>query len=277
MGKIGIIIDSSSGLTKKEAESKGFYFAPIIIDYNGVEKKVGVDIDNEFLFKHMNKNSKFKTAAVPMGVIDELIKKAIFENDRVIVLTISKYISSGNDNAKIVAKNYKNVYVHDSTFITPWIEHILDTLIQLANENKYDEIIDLIKLQEQANYALLAPSSLEFLFAGGRISRTQYLTGNLLKILPIITLREGSLQKDDVIKARTEKKAAKKIAGLIKKVYDEAIKNNFDVECAIISSNADDFEKLVVEAMEKHDLTNLVQTNITAEIVTHIGPKFVGA
>ncbi len=279
MGKVGIIVDSSCGLTKNEAEKKGLYYAPIIINFNGKDMKSGVDINPEFLYHNMNLKTQIKTSAVPMGTMLDLVKEAAAENTSVIVITISKHVSSGNDNAKVIAKDFENVTVYDSNFITPWIEHILDTIVDLAKEGKREEILELLERQERVMWGILAPNSLEYLHAGGRISKTQYIMGNLLKIIPLIPLINGSLNDTGVLKARTEIRAAKKMANELDIQYKKLIKSGIkeeELEVATIEINCKKFQKEIIRALEEKGYKNTGTSIITAEILAHTGPILVG-
>jgi len=45
MKKVALIIDSSFGLTEKQANEYGMYFVPIIITIDGQEKRAGINMD----------------------------------------------------------------------------------------------------------------------------------------------------------------------------------------------------------------------------------------
>ncbi len=279
MGKVGIIVDSSCGLMQKEAEKKGLYYAPIVINFDGKDMKSGVDITNDFLYKNMTMKSKVKTSAVPMATMFDLITKAEKENDSVIIITISKYISSGNDNAKVIAKDFKNVTVYDSKFVTPWIFHILDTILDLASKGKKDKILDLLARQDKAMWGILAPETLEFLYSGGRISKTQYIMGNLLKIIPLIPLINGELDNTGVIKTRSETKAGKRMADELDIEYKRLIKSGIkknELEVATINVNSKKIHKEIRKALEKKGYENIGVGFMTPEIISHTGPKLAG-
>lgn len=68
----------------------------------------------------------------------------------------------------------------------------------------------LVKQQE----ILLTVTTLDFLFAGGRLTKAQFMVSNLLNILPILTLKEGKLHVKH--KCRTLKKTLSKMINDVK-------------------------------------------------------------
>ncbi len=68
------------------------------------------------------------------------------------------------------------------------------------------------------------PGTLDYLYKGGRITKTQYLAGSLLKIFPIVKVENGSLNDNDIIKGRTISKAIDKMIERVLKERDELMK-----------------------------------------------------
>ncbi len=281
MKKLGVILDSSCGLSKREAEEKGFMFLPIVIDFDGKEYYTGVDIDNEFLYKNMSLDKDVKTAAIKMGHMEELFKKASKEYERVLFVSLSKHLSSINSTAKNLAKNISNnIYVYDSEFITPWILYLLPKLKKIIDEEK--DIEDAIKLMDKLKGKMtgyVIPGTLDYLYKGGRITKAQYLAGNFLKIFPIVRVENGSLSQKDIIKARTVNKALEKMVEIVlkeKKEFEE--KEGVDSFIRILDINSKEmYDSLILKLENKGiDISQIETVSLTSEIIAHIGPKALG-
>lgn len=281
--KIKIILDSSCGLSKSQAERKGFLFAPIIIDFNGEERLSGVNIDNKYLYKNMVKGMKIKTASIPLGVITELIREGLEKAEKVFIITISKELSSCNQNAIFAANEFKSdeVFVYDSLIITPWINNLFNEISEFAKEGNQEAIIDLLDRSSKYGIGFISPSNLEFLHSGGRISYSQYLAGSVFKVNPIITVSHGSLTELPVLKPRGIDRASKKIAELTMKAYDHLINeekiDEKDIEIAILDMNDQEFEKRIRKELKLLGAKKIGLTELSPEMTAHVGPKASGA
>jgi fatty acid-binding protein DegV len=92
--KIAIVVDSSCGYTKKEAEKMGVHFLSIIVHLGGKEYLDGDTILENDLVNLMNPTSKVSTSAIPPIVFEETFRKALKKADKVLCITLSKKISS---------------------------------------------------------------------------------------------------------------------------------------------------------------------------------------
>ncbi|BDV03343.1 MAG: 6-phosphogluconate dehydratase [Candidatus Hepatoplasma scabrum] len=279
--KKGLLIDSSTGLTEKQAREMGFYYSSLIINIDGKEYKSGINIDNKFLLDNMSLKTKVQTSTAKLGDVEQEIKKALKEVDQLLIITISKYLSSMNSMIKVLVdeEKYKGkVFVFDSNFITPWIYHEFVNLKKWIenDEVKMEFIIEKLSFLKDKMNAFLIPDTLDFLYAGGRITKTQYIAGSFLKVLPIIVVKNGRIDSEDIIKKRTINKAYDKAIEILKKQYNNWIKKGYRVELKAINLNSDKNFSILKEKLQKEGFKEFEQTIIAPEIVAHIGPRATG-
>lgn len=270
--KVGIVVDSSCGLTKKEAEENGLYFVPIIIDYEGNEYESGVNIDNEFLWKNLTKESNAKTAAVKPLTLREKITKAAEENEKVYVFTLSHHLSSINDSAKLIAKDFKNVIVLDSEMVTPWSNIIIyDVIRALKNQDEF-KVKKILTSQDGNMFGYILPKTMDSLYAGGRVTKAQYLIGSIAKINPIIPVINGSLSNHPAQKARGAEKARKKVVKIIldkRKVFE---KKGIITSIFVAKTNdVESYNKMVEELRRSGYEGKINETKISPSITVHVG------
>ena len=270
--KVKVVFDSSCGLSKQEAEKMGFGYVPIIVEFEGKEYESGVNIDDKFLFKNMNKTTKVKTAAVKLGQLEEIFDDASEKYDEILFISLSKHLSSINSLGITLAKKYDNVKVYDSEFITPWLTHILDDIKKLAETSDMNSIIKMLDKYKGKMYGWLIPSNMDALYAGGRISKAQYLVGSLAKITPIIAVDNGSINEHDVIKARGLEKAINKTIEAVEKRVAEYK----DKEIIIFTSSFDNDENrdILKNKIKNSNLSSyeLKDYKFSSEIIAHVGP-----
>lgn len=273
--KISVIVDSSSGLSKKEAEDLELYFVPIIVNFEGKEYEVGINLDNEFLYKNMTKYTKIKTSSVRLGDLENVMKEASENSEKVIYISLSKHLSASNSIANLSAKQFKNVLVFDSEFITPWLNYIIYDIAKLAKEGNFNSIVDKLNSFSGNMYGYLIPGNIDALYTGGRISKTQYLIGSLAKIVPIIPIQNGEISSRGVIKAKGIEKAISKVIKQIDEDVKGFKKQGFKIKLGLINCDNKKDLKLLEEAIKKSLVLKNFKTvyqKISPEIVAHIGP-----
>jgi len=116
---------------------------------------------------------------------------------------------------------------------------------------------------------------LDSLYAGGRISKVQYLAGNLLKVQPIITVEEGRLDKSEVIKERRYSKAIAKVVELIKEDMKDLESKGLEFEILTLHVGSEENHKLLLEKLNEEGVKASKTTILTPAIVAHTGPGTV--
>lgn len=237
--KIAIVVDSASGLSQKQAESRGWYYLPLYLTIDGVEYRDGIDIDNEKLFKILKPNSKVSTSATPIGKAIELVERLVNDYDKIVIYPISEGLSSQYTNLKIALKNYEKVDVILSNKVS--VLTLLDILKFEKNihEKKigYEEALRLTKEPSDGNF-LLVPKFNDALVRGGRLTPAAATVAKLLKIVPVIKLEDGKLQKEG--KGRIFRKT-------LTKYFKDSIEKYPQKSVVVIHSNNKEIDEILLD------------------------------
>ncbi|MCK5807270.1 MAG: DegV family protein [Mycoplasmataceae bacterium] len=193
--KLGIIVDSSAGITKREATKLGWGYLPLFINIDGTTYKDGVDMEPEEYFEMIDVNMNVRTSATPPGISLEMIEKAAKENTHVIVYALSKELSSQTNNLKVMCKELKNVHIVDSTGVGYAITLNLLDIKKYYKKHTWDETTAKIDELSKAQFGFAATKTLDWLVKGGRIGSAVASMANLLKIVPLISFKNGELTK----------------------------------------------------------------------------------
>lgn len=261
--KLGIIIDSSAGLTKEEAEQKNWNFLPLYMNIDGKEYADGVDLSASDYYNIVNIESNIRTSASTPGISQKIIEKASKENDYVIVYPLSKMLSSQANNLTLLARNFPNVFVVPSLGVGYSITRDLEDIQEFAKTHSWEEVKKEIVNMTEMQFGIAVPQTLKWLVKGGRASEGTAKMANLLKVVPLISFQKGKLEKYG--KGRVFEKVAIKIAKDLKDKFGNSR------EYIIYHSNNSNIEEYKAE-MEK-----ILGHNIRAEffpsvITNHIGP-----
>lgn len=245
----------------------------VIVD--GEEFLDGITINQETLKDAMRSGKNIKTSTPPLGEIIDYFEK-LFEKgyDKIIHFTISSKLSSMYDLFCTVANNNfpGKLFVVDSYALSS----IMLSQVFLAYEEvqKGTEVADILKaLQERKtdSNVLFVPENLTALKNGGRISPAIALIGNALGIKPIISLKDGQLEKEGTTKH-------------VKRTFTEGVEkfltlypaSEYDYNMISFDGKADVVEYLYSFMDEKFGDNGYVKGVVPINVCAHCGPGTIG-
>ncbi len=168
--KIKFVVDSSCGLTEKEAKEKGWGFLPMLLNIDEKCYKDGVDINPNEYYSKINFGKNVKTSATPIGLFLEKIKNYSKNNDYVVIYSLSEKLSSQNSNIKLWSKEFKNVFVVPSKSVGFSITRDLEDLENNISDFSWEEIKEKITNMTNKTFGLVLVKDLSWLVKGGRTS-----------------------------------------------------------------------------------------------------------
>ncbi|URM52808.1 DegV family protein [Mycoplasma sp. SG1] len=280
--KTKIIIDSSIGLTKEEAEKYSFGFISLYIFNIKNHKNYrddGVDITREE-FYNLIETTGLLTSQGNLFELKKLIQQYLEEGyENILIFPISKGISSFYNNIKILIKenfNLNQVHVVDTNFVGIILFYLVVKVYQ--NINYFQTFVDIdnyISLFSKNNFALFIVQNMKWLKRGGRVSKTVAALTNILSIYPVLSLKNGKL--DYWYKTRNKIKGIKKILNYLKL---NGKKNNVPVKKLLVAvAKHDDnlinlVKKLINDVFE--DDIKVYFSYMPCVILTHVGPEIIG-
>lgn len=212
--KIGIVADSSSGLSVKDLKEMNIRFCPLLITFSDgttISDDPTILKDKEFYYRIINKKQTAKTSQTPLGQMSKIWEEALTKFEKIIFIPLSKGLSGQYNTATMLAKedNFKDrVFVFDSNGVSiiNWLLVKKAYQMSLIEKNNVNDIIEALKLIRDNYIAFILPYDLNYLVNGGRISKTAAALATMLKINPILSF-DGTIDKFD--KTRTWDKAIK--------------------------------------------------------------------
>ncbi|MBN0970748.1 DegV family protein [Mycoplasma phocoeninasale] len=266
--KIKIILDSSAGLSKEAANDFGWELLPI---QSEIDKKIyqnGVDMNVDKFEEIWNANKKVEalTYATPPGISESIVNKYLDDYDKIIIYGISTELSSQVANLTQLFQNNDKVFVVQSKKISYLI--VRDLLLfeeSLKNGDSFEKAIEIFSQPHER--LLVIPKYNDALVKGGRLSKTAAAIAKLLKIVPIIKLENGILEKDSIGRV-----FLKSIEKQIKDIYDKVDKNDSEIHLIFIHSNSNDLDYLVPKAQEiTENKFKIMTVKTSTDIAIHAG------
>ncbi|VEU70356.1 DegV family protein [Mycoplasmopsis glycophila] len=271
MKKLGIIIDSFSGLTVEEANQLGFYFLPLQVEIDGQKYQDGKDDHLSILLKLQSAKSFFSSLPV-LDTIEKTVQEASEKYDDVIVLTLHENLSSTNKYLKTFAAEKANVHVIDNHF--SGIQFVNVALFARKNyEEKnmpIDKLIKSIAEINQDSLTLLVPKNLDYMIKGGRLTGVKKLILSTISMVPLLNYDiEG---KVSVLGLKRTLKGV--IGKLFDKTNDFIIQNNLtQVEFNWMHGIDEEVNNLVKKIASEKAIAFKHEQLTSSVVAVHTGPE----
>jgi DegV family protein with EDD domain len=272
---IKLLTDSACDLSNEMITELDIHVLPLIVfDENSNEYLDGATISSKQVFDAMREGKVYKTSQVPPEAFLGFFR-TLAEDDEVLYIAFSSGLS-GTYNSALQARE---VYLEEGGKAR--IE-ILDTLaasggfglivhhtaLKLREGADLNELVDYTKTLIERIDQLFTVDDLEYLFRGGRVSRSSALIGGLLNIKPVLTILEGKLVPLE--KTRGRLKSIKRMCELL----GERTEGRLDGEMVFIT-HGDDLEaanKLKDLIKEAYGERKFVISPVGSTIGAHSGP-----
>lgn len=231
------------------------------------------DIDNEVFYKMMEEKG-IPTSSQPS--IQELyneMEKLVQNGDSILCIFISSHMSGTYSTAHMVKEMILEVYENAKIEIVDSTSNCMQlgfSVIVAARAALEGKNLDQVKETAQENIKrsrfLFVPDTLKYLKKGGRIGSASALIGNLLKIIPILTVENGVTTI--LTKVRTKKKA---VTTMTDKMFND-IEEYGVGEITVHHINAYDEALELVNKLEEKLKIKIGICSIGPVIGTHVGP-----
>lgn len=264
---IKIFVDSASSIKREEADKYGVEVLPLKINLDGREYSDGVDIDAETFYSALiNKKIFPKTSLPSLDEAEERINKCVSQGYEVILLAMSAGISGTYNAMKMLFCDNPKVRVIDTQTAVGGIKLLvleankyLDKSADFV-EKKIKELIPRVKI-------LAVPETLNYLHKGGRLSAVSWAVGSVLRIKPVIELKN------------TVKVAGKTLGLKIAMKFIISALEKCDLDYPIVPSYTYDeknLQTLISVTDEKYKKVMTEFDDIALSVSAHWGPNAFG-
>jgi len=270
---VRIVTDSTADLTNEIASALQITIVPLCVNFGGESYRDNIDLTTEEFYKKLANCTTLPTTSSPSpGNFAEVYDKLAGETDEILTITISSKLSASYqaavDGAKL-RKSKSRVEIIDSLSAVVGLGLIVISAAKAAQAGcSIDEVIGVTKSSMQRIELRIAFDTLEYLKRGGRIGTAQAFLGSMLKINPILTIKDGITE--GVAKPRSRAKA-------LDYLYDFAMSFSHIEEIAIEDANTpDDVENLMNRLSVGLPRERIYKMKVSPVIGTHVGPRVVG-
>ena len=267
---VKIIIDSTADLMP--AVKARCLVVPLTIHFDDEEYIDGVTISHkEFYEKLVETDVMPRTSQANPDAFAKEFEKVSTAGDSAVVIVISSKLSGTCQSAMIAAADYENIYVVDSGTGAIGAGILTEYAIQLADEGLDAKSIAQKLDEEKKRIKIVAMvDTLEYLYKGGRLSKTAAIAGGILNIKPVLAIDDGEIKI--LGKARGSKQGNNFLVSEIEKA------GGVDFERPVLLGYTGLSNALLVKYIEdskklwEDNRASLNSTIIGSVIGTHAGP-----
>jgi DegV family protein with EDD domain len=266
---VRIVTDSVADLPPAVARELGITVIPLVLRFGAESYRDGIDLTPEQFYKKLQTSRAFPATSVPppdsyVEAYDRLAEQA----DAIVVLTVSARLSATHEVAVQAIGHMKKkcrVEVIDSEMATMAEGFIVIKAARAAKDGaRLDEVMKVAYQNiPRANF-LAAFDTLEYLRRGGRIGKAQAFLGSMLKVNPLIALKDGLVEPAGRTRSR---------AKAIDHLYDFAAHYTNIEEMAVADTACPEEAEALVERLGAiFPPERIYRSKMTPVIGTHTGP-----
>ena len=274
-GSIAVVTDSTADLGALAA-TNGIEVVPLTVRFGSEEFRDGVDLSETEFYRKLDASATTPITAQPApSLFAQTYRKLLGAGvARIISIHISGALSGTLNAASIAAREVDpaRITVIDSRNATAGLGMLVLDAARRARAGEPAQTITAALAADIPNvYLFAAIPTLTYLARGGRIGHLSGLVGNVLQIVPILTLSDGVIK--EFAKVRTFKRAVDQIVTIV----TTRLKGHAGVRMAVIHSMAPELAESVsqrIQAAVRPSSSYICSVGPT--VGTHAGPGAVG-
>lgn len=274
---VKILTDSACDLPEDVIKEYDIDVMPIIVMDDDTEYLDNVTIKPKTLYDNMRKGKVYKTSQIPVNTFQDKFEEIAKEGRSTIYIAFSSGLSATYQSAVLTRDNLKEEYpdlditIVDSKAASLGHGLLVHKAAKMAKEGKSkEEILNMLSFYIDSIEHIFTVDDIEYLFRGGRVTRTQAFLGGLLNIKPILEVtKDGKLRPLE--KIRGKGKVLKRMLELMEQRSKGA---DLSLQTIGIShgDNLDNALKLKNMIEEKYGCKDFIINHIGCAIGAHSGP-----
>ena len=266
---VRIVTDSVADLPPEVAQELGITVVPLQVRFGTEVYRDGIDLTAEQFYDRLVGSQTLPVTSVPApAAFAETYDKLAEETDEILVITLASKLSATHEVALQsigLMKRKCRVEVFDSQWAVMAEGFLVTTAAQAARSGaSLDEVRDITHRNIPRVDMRAAFDTLEYLKRGGRIGKAQAFLGSMLKVNPIIGMKDG-----EVFPFGRERSRVKAVEHLSKFAMSYSNVEGIAVEYA---TAIDEAEMLIKRFGAKFPKARIYRSRASPVIGTHTGP-----
>ncbi len=270
---VRLVTDSTADLPPDLAQELDITVVPLQVIFGDESFRDGIDLTSDEFFRRLRETDDLPRTSQPsVGDFQRTYEEVAGQTDRILSIHVSSGFSGTVEAARQAAQALADrcqIEILDSRTVSMSMGLAVIAAARAAREGA-----DLEACAEAARSVLerqriaIAVDTLEYLRRGGRIGRAQAFLGSLLKLKPILTIRDG--EAHPVARARTRRKALDAILRL-------SLDEGEVVEAAVMHTTSPEDASFVAQEIARRFPNASLRTGHLGPVIgVHGGPGVIG-
>jgi DegV family protein with EDD domain len=275
---VKIITDSASDLPSEVCNDLAIDVLPLKVYLDKVEFEDNINIHSKELFENMRLGKSVKTAGVPLKVFEDKFRELAKEGGSYIYISFSSQLSGTYQTAKLAYTDIKDEYhnldleIVDTLCASLGFGFVVIKAAQMAKEGcTKEQILKAIDFYMNHIEHIFTVDDIEYLYRGGRVTKTAAFIGTVLNIKPVLDVEGGKLIPIEKIRGR--RKTIHRMVELVgqrgKCLENQTVGINH-------GDDLDTAEYIRDSIKEKYNVKNFMINDIGSAIGSHTGPGVIG-
>lgn len=270
---IRVVTDSVSDLPPALAQANDITVIPCYVIIGNETYKDGVELSADRFYSRLPTLPRLPSTSQPtIADFQEIYQRLLDQGHQIVSIHVSATLS-GTLNSAAQAKaslgDTLNIEIVDSQLASaPMALAVLDAARMARESNDLQEVVRQVRQSLPRNYGFVMVDTLEYLQKGGRIGKAQAFVGGMLKVKPILGIRDGEVFP--IERPRNVERAKNRLVELAKELAPLRQVN--------ISYSTDRVQALGIRAQlaELVAPENLVESRFGPVLGTYVGPNALG-
>jgi fatty acid kinase fatty acid binding subunit len=205
---VKIVTDSTSDLPPEVAKELGITVVPAYVHFGSRSFRDGVDITPEQIYERMLSGPVHPTTSSPApGDFTDVYNRLSGETDEIVCLTVTSKQSAIYEAAMTGKQSFKGksrVEVIDSQSVTMGLGLMAMLAAREARSGKaIDDVLDAVRSAIPRTHGMATLDTIKYVVRGGRLGRGSGLLGSLVKVKPLLEIKDGWIRLSGVTRTRS--------------------------------------------------------------------------
>ncbi|WP_068782808.1 DegV family protein [Paenibacillus phocaensis] len=275
MTLVKIFADSISDLPETWAAAYDIGIVPLYVVFGETAYKDKLEITTSDIYRRVDEDGVLPGTAAPAPA-DFIAAFApwIEQGHTIVYISMSSKLSSTYRNALIAAAEFPDGRVHvvDSLNVSGGIALLVVKAAIAAKQGASpSELVGMLEEMRNRVEIEVLVDNLDYLHKGGRASSVQYMIGSLLKIRPVLKVKDGLVISADKYRGKTEKAVERMLHNFINNVHK--VDRELIIVAQTLAEKAAGFIRNTL--LEKTDVKEVAIIEGGCAISCHCGPRTV--
>ena len=205
---VRIVTDSTSDLPPELARDLGITVVPAYVHFGSQSYRDGVDITPEQIYQRMLSGPVHPTTASPApGDFTDAYNRLSQETSEIVCITVTSKQSAVYEAAMTGKQSFRGksrVEVIDSQSVTMGLGLMAILAAKEARSGKaIDQVVEVVRSAIPRTHGMAMLETFKYTLKGGRLGKGGGLLGSLVKVRPMLEIKDGWIRLCGVTRTRS--------------------------------------------------------------------------